>query len=127
MIKILEENKEIFRDEENKCIKVTATINAASFVMMSDRDKHSLFFDAKPITFEGIARLKEGDADNEVEAIRIAESKMERNYYKYIKRSQIYLIKETEAFSERIKKSLAKSEMNISKANSHIEEICSRL
>lgn len=132
MIKVLEENKKI--KVETGRIIVSATITYNCFENLKDKNGHSICFFGNDeeeyrngITFTGIATLRNGDTSNELEATRIAETKMERSYYKYIRRYQKNMIK---GASERLaffKKALANSEDNIKKANSHIEAICERL
>lgn len=125
MIKVLEDNKKIIKAKEKNWIIVTAKIDMSCFTG-KDKDAHAPFF-ALPKTFKGVAKLKDGDSNNEVEAIRIAESKMERAYYKYIRKCQKELIESIEKYSEYMHGCLTRTERNISHANSHIEEICSRL
>jgi hypothetical protein len=123
MIKVLEENKTVVT--EDRSIRVFAKINSDSF-KGRDRDNHSKFF-TETVIFEGKAVLKDGDADNKVEATRIAEGKMERSYYKYIRACQKLVLKEATKLIEDTTAALARTERNVSKTNSHIEEICTRL
>lgn len=132
MIKVLEENKKI--KVEDKKIIVSANITYDCFENLKDKNNHAICFFGSDeeeykngITFIGIANLKDTDTSNELEATRIAETKMERSYYKYIKRCQKDIVKYTSKRLAFFKKALANSEDNIKKANSHIEAICERL
>lgn len=127
MLKVLELNKKTVI--EGGKITVYSEIKRSDFNECgSDKDFHSIFFSyCKPVIFTGTAILKDGDKNNEVEARRIAETKMERAYYKYIKKCQKKYIKVYTETLSKLTKSLAKTETNIKKADSHIEEICKRL
>lgn len=127
MLKVLEHAKKV--TIENGKIIVSSEIKHESFAECGrDRDNHSMFFSlSKPITFTGTAILKDGDESNEVEAERIAEAKMERAYYKYIKKCQKNSIKSFTESLNRLTEALTRTETNIRKTNSHIEEICKRL
>lgn len=127
MIKVLEHAKKV--TIESGKITVSAEIGYESFAECGkDRDNHSMFFQNKaPITFSGTAILKDGDTSNEVEAERIAEAKMERAYYKYIKKCQKSKIKKYTELLNKLTVGIRRTETNITKTNSHIEEICKRL
>lgn len=127
MLKVLELNKKIIIEEGK--ITVSSEIKRESFAECGrDRDNHSLFFSSsKPVTFTGIAVLQDGDESNEIEAERIAETKMERAYYKYIKKCQKNNIKNYTESLNKLTAALTRTETNIRKTNSHIEEICQRL
>lgn len=127
MLKVLELNKKTVIEDGK--ITVYSEIKRESFIECgrNNKDNHSMFFSLEPITFTGTAILKDGDENNEVEAKRIAETKMERAYYKYIKKCQKRYI---ELYTETLNKfteALARTETNIKKTDSHIEEICKRL
>ncbi len=132
MIKVLEENKKI--KVETGRIIVSATITYDCFENLKDKNGHAICFLGcddeeyeNGITFTGIATLKDTDTSNELEATRIAETKMERSYYKFIRRYQKKIIKIASKNLEFYKKSLANTEDNIKKTNSHIKSICERL
>lgn len=132
MIKVLEENKKI-KIEAGRII-VSATITYDCFENLKDKNGHAICFLGcddeeyeNGITFTGIATLKDTDTSNELEATRIAETKMERSYYKFIRRYQKKIIKIASKNLEFYKKSLANTEDNIKKTNTHIESICERL
>lgn len=127
MLKVLELNKKTVI--ESGKITVYAEISRGSFIDCgSDKELHQVFFFCnKSVTFTGTAILKDGDKNNEVEARRIAETKMERAYYKYIKKRQKKYIKVYTETLNKLTKSLARTETNIKKTDSHIEEICKRL
>ena len=127
MLKVLEFTKKT-TIEDGK-ITVSSEIKRESFAECGrDRDNHSMFFSpSKPITFTGTVVLKDGDESNEVEAERIAEAKTERAYYKYIKRCQKNSIKSYTESLNKLTEALTRTETNIKKTNSHIEEICKRL
>lgn len=124
MIKVLEKNKNVVIEDGK--ITVSAVISIGSF-NGCDKDNHSMFFTMFPVKFVGVATLKDGDTNNEVEATRIAESKMERAYYRYIKNCQKECIKNCTNILNKMTKALTRTETNIKKTNSHIEEICKRL
>jgi hypothetical protein len=74
--------------------------------------------------FNGVATLKEGDTDNVREAIHIAESKMERQYYKYV----LSNFKAEKAMLENtiipeINAMIEKNSKNIESINNHILDI----
>lgn len=132
MIKVLEENKKI-KVEAGRII-VSATITYDCFENLKDKNGHAICFLGcddeeyeNGITFTGIATLKDADTSNELEATRIAETKMERSYYKFIRRYQKKIIEIASKNLEFYKKSLANTEDNIKKTNTHIESICERL
>lgn len=77
--------------------------------------------------FYGIARLKDGDKDNVRKAIYIAESKMERQYHKYILKCIKLEIKETRKFLNQITDMRSKYKNIVSAINNHIIDIAKHM
>lgn len=131
MINILEKYKKITIKKGE--ITVSVTINTDRLEEYKNEEIKDLFATDELFarygikTFTGTAFLKDGDENNELEATRIAEAKMERQYYKYIKKLQKRKIKNITSLLNNLQNALAKTETNIEKTNSHIEEICERL
>lgn len=105
MIKLLEKVKEITVEDG----RITAYANVDGF------------------DFIGIARLKDGDTSNELEATRIAEAKMERKYHKFEKRGLMFKKEMLEDMLEQVNAEIAKTENRIYNCDKHIKDICDRL
>lgn len=84
-----------------------------------------LFFEGE--TFIGVARLKDGDTDNVREAVHIAESKMERQYYRFIASRLKKEKREVTASLEKIDKVITKAERNIESCTRHIKDIAKNM
>lgn len=81
MTHVLDDKKQVFVKKDRVICR--ATIGSNDFNNPYDlKCPARFFFDER--TFEGVAVLKEGDPDNVREAIHIAESKMERKFYKFV-------------------------------------------
>lgn len=108
-------------------ITVTANVKASDFNKATNAFDPSTYFTEEPVTFYGKAVLKDGDKPNVVEAIHIAEGKMERQYYKYIlshvKREQ-KILSDYVSFLDNIKD---KTENNISSITNHITDIANNI
>ena len=79
------------------------------------------------VTFEGIAVRKEGDEDNVRKAIYIAQTKMERKYYDYLRRHFKKLNKQFKDMAEEFKQFEDKYAQNVNTATDHIKDICDSL
>lgn len=84
-------------------------------------------FRDKCITFKGEAIRKEGDADNVREAIHIAQSKMERQYLKFVSRYFRNLSKGFENNAKEFKKLEEKYARSVEAVTEHIKDICNSL
>ena len=121
--------------DKTKSVNITGNeITVTAQVRVSDFNKKigagfvpSTYFTEEPVTFYGKAILKDGDKPNVVEAIHIAEGKMERQYYKYIlshvKREQ-KILSDYIAFLDNIKD---KTESNINSITNHITDIANNI
>ena len=81
MTPVLENNKQLIVKRDKVICK--AKVTPDNFKNPDSISSPARFFIYEP-EFVGVATLKEGDTDNVREAIHIAETKMERQYYKYI-------------------------------------------
>ena len=77
--------------------------------------------------FVGVAKLKDGDTSNELEATRIAEAKMERKYHKFEKRGLMFKKEMLEDMLEQVNAEIAKTENRIYNCDKHSKDICNRL
>lgn len=105
MIKLLEKAKKIIVKDD----KITASAIVDGF------------------EFVGIARLRNGEVSNELEATRIAEAKMERKYHKFEKRGLMFKKEMLEDMLEQVNAEIAKTENRIYNCDKHIKDICDRL
>lgn len=126
MTRILDDNKNVII-KKNKVI-CRAVIEDVLFKRNEHFDiKSPERFFIEPKEFVGIATLKEGDTDNLRDAIHIAESKMERQYYKYIlqcfKKEKEYLSRNAIDIDTCIKKNAD----NVESINNHIKDIVSNM
>lgn len=132
MIKALEENKKIEVNNDKKTVTVRATISAIDFDDWISTEQDNFFnsnarFFVQPMTFVGIARLKLNDSDNVEEATHIAISKMERQYYKYIRNCVNSEIKYLNTQLNNLKEKSTKTENTINRINSHIVNIVGKM
>lgn len=122
MTRILDDNKNVII-KKNKVI-CRAVIENVLFKRNEHFDiKSPERFFIEPKEFVGIANLKEGDTDNLRDAIHIAESKMERQYYKYILRC---FKEEKEILSRHIvdvDTCIKKNADNVESIDNHIKDI----
>lgn len=84
-------------------------------------------FRNKCITFKGEAVRKEGDADNVREAIHIAQSKMERQYLKFVSKHFRNLSEGFESNAKDFKKLEEKYARSVEAVTEHIKDICNSL
>ena len=121
MTPVLENSKQIIVKKDKVICK--AKVTQANFKNPGPISSPARFFVCEP-EFVGIATLKDGDTDNVREAIHIAESKMERQYYKYIlshfKAEKAIL--ENTVIAE-INAMIEKSSKNVESINNHIIDI----
>lgn len=126
MIKILEEKKRITVNDNN--ITVTAKISLNDLIYTNPEFiPYFCMIMISDVEFTGIAHLHEGDESNVLEATRIAEAKMERKFYQFVKRSQKKLINQYLPFLDIVKKDSKKTDKALTRIDEHIKEICNRL
>ena len=119
MTPVLENSKQLIIKKDKVICKAKVTPNNFKKEYFST----ARYFIYEP-EFVGVATLKDSDTDNVREAIHIAESKMERQYYKYI----LSHFKEEKAILENkvlpeINAMIKKSTRNIESINNHILNI----
>ena len=130
MTKVLEDNiKIIVKDDRVIC---KAEIGEGDFLMNRYYPEKTNFalsqiFKDKYITFKGEAVRKEGDADNVREAIHIAQSKMERQYLKFVSKYFRNLSESFESNAKDFKKLEEKYSRSVDAVTSHIKDICNSL
>ena len=122
MTRILDDNKNVIIKKNKVICKVVIEdilFNKNKNVNVNSPER----FFIEPKEFIGIANLKEGDTDNLRDAIHIAESKMERQYYKYI----LHCFKEEKEHLSRyinnIDTCIKKNADNVESINNHIKDI----
>lgn len=127
MIPALEKNKRI--DIQKDKIVVKARVEISDFDM-HDRIQRliiDLLMDVEDCSdskeFFGIARLKEGDKDNVREAVHIAESKMERQFYMFVASGFRKKKQKALDFIDLITKEIQKANNNIHSIGLHIVDI----
>ena len=124
MTHVLDDKKQTTVKKDRVICK--AHIEAKDFTKLYDNRCPARFF-IEGKTFIGVAIRKDGDEDNVREAIHIAESKMERQYYKYIlacfKKERTGLSE----FERDIDECIAKNKRNIESINKHIIDIVDSL
>ena len=124
MTHVLDDKKQTTVKKDRVICK--AHIEAKDFTKLYDNRCPARFF-IEGKTFIGEAIRKDGDEDNVREAIHIAESKMERQYYKYI----LACFKKERAglseFERDIDECIAKNKRNIESINKHIIDIVDSL
>jgi hypothetical protein len=128
MMNALKKCEEIFVNEEKKTVTVKATVSWHDFDNCKcARDcidsKYAFPFFNYPIEFVGVARFKSDDEYDIKKATYVAESKMERQFHKFICR--FYFNVAVSAFEDAIKYlGFAKeASHNIDKTDDHIKEI----
>lgn len=132
MIKALEENKVIEVNESKHTVTVRATVSAINFDDWISTEQDNFFnsdarFFVQPQTFVGVARLKHDDLNNVEDATHIAISKMERQYYKYIKNCVNSEIKYLNTQLNKLKEKGTKTENTINRINGHIVNIVGKM
>ena len=121
MTPVLENNKQLIIKKDKVICK--AKVVQANFKNPCPMNSPARFFVYEP-EFIGVATLKDGDTDNVREAIHIAESKMERQYYKYILshfKAEKAMIENT--VLPEINAMIEKSSKNVESINNHILDI----
>lgn len=125
MTPVLENSKHVIVMKDKVICK--AKVTSDNFKNQDSISSPVRFFLYEP-EFVGVATLKDGDTDNVREAIHIAESKMERQYYKYIlshfKAEKDML--ENKALPE-INAMIEKSSKNVESINNHILDIVANM
>jgi hypothetical protein len=121
MTPVLENSKQLIVKKDKVICK--AKVTPANFKNPDSVTSPARFFVYEP-EFVGVATLKDGDTDNVREAIHIAESKMERQYYKYI----LSHFKAEKAMLENsiipeLNAMIEKNTKNIESINNHILDI----
>ena len=121
MTPVLENSKRLIVKKDKVICK--AKVTPDNFKNADSVASPARFFMYEP-EFVGVATLKEGDIDNVREAIHIAESKMERQYYKYI----LSHFKVEKAMLENtilpeIDNMIKKNSKNVESINNHILDI----
>lgn len=124
MIKILKDREHI--KSGPNCVVVTCTINACE--LYNEDSKYAMYFALeKNVTFVGVARRKDGDENNEIEATRIAEAKMERSFYKFIRSKQKRYVEDSKLYLKTIEEELEQTNRTLTRIDKHIKDICNRL
>lgn len=121
MTPVLENSKQLIVKKDKVICK--AKVTPANFKTPDSINSPARFFVHEP-EFVGVATLKEGDTDNVREAIHIAESKMERQYYKYVLsnfKAEKAMIENT--IIPEIDAMIEKNSKNIESINNHILDI----
>lgn len=121
MTPVLENSKQLIVKKDKVICKAKVTPN--NFKNADSIASPARFFVYEP-EFVGVATLKEGDIDNVREAIHIAESKMERQYYKYILshfRAEKAMLENT--ILPEIDNMIKKNSKNVESINNHILDI----
>ena len=77
-------------------------------------------------TFVGVARLKEGDNTDVKTAMYIAETKMERSFYKYKLQSVKLGLKYIEDNKQNLENRIAEYDRNIKACTNHIIDLCNK-
>ena len=78
------------------------------------------------VTFVGVARLKEGDNTDVKTAMYIAETKMERSFYKYQLQSIKLELKCIEDNKQYLENRIAEYNRNIKACTNHIIDLCNK-
>lgn len=125
MTPVLENSKQLIVKKDKVICK--AKVTPENFKNMDSISSPARFFLYEP-EFTGVANLKDGDTDNVREAIHIAESKMERQYYKYI----LSHFKAEKAMLENtalptLDAMIEKNTKNIESINNHILDIVANM
>jgi hypothetical protein len=121
MTPVLENSKQLIVKKDKVICK--AKVTPANFKNVESVTNPARFFVYEP-EFVGVATLKDGDTDNVREAIHIAESKMERQYYKYILshfKAEKTMLENT--ILPEINAMIEKNSKNIESINNHILDI----
>lgn len=121
MTPVLENSKRLIVKKDKVICK--AKVTPDNFKNADSVASPARFFVYEP-EFVGVATLKEGDIDNVREAIHIAESKMERQYYKYILshfRAEKAMLENT--ILPEIDNMIKKNSKNVESINNHILDI----
>lgn len=77
-------------------------------------------------TFVGVARLKEGDIADVKTAMYIAETKMERSFYKFQLQSVTLGLKDLEEHKRHVEKCIAEYNRNIEACTNHIIDLSNK-
>lgn len=125
MLEILEKHKKIkiFDDK----IMISAMLCHDDFKDVKDKHNHKRYFKNDHILITSVTKLHPGHKSNDLEAIRIGEAKLERNYYRYIRKCQKNAIKQATKTINITTNDLAKTDRVIQHINIHITDICNRL
>lgn len=78
------------------------------------------------VTFVGVARLKEGDNTDVKTAMYIAETKMERSFFKYQLQSRKLELKHLEDNKQYLENRIAEYDRNIKACTNHIIDLCNK-
>lgn len=113
-MRALKANKKIFVNKDRNTVTVTSVVNLADFLWLD-------IYCTK--TFSGVARLKEGDEIDIEKAKHIAESKMERSFYKYLLKEYLDKFNNMIVDIKELYKLLKKTIDAINKTDSHIKEL----
>lgn len=128
---ILNKNMKVEMNQDKNCITVISTINIEDFYCTENyyddkyinNDIRRFFLDNNTHTFVGVARLKDDDEINIENAKNIAQSKMERQFYKFINKC---LLEEKKTITEHMKyidNQISKTKHNIKSISNHIMDI----
>lgn len=125
---ILNKNMKVEMNQDKNCITVISTINIEDFYCTESYDNNNndirrFFLDCNTHTFVGVARLKDDDEIDIKTAKNIAQSKMERQFYKFINKC---LLEERKAIIERMRyidNQISKTKHNIKSISNHIIDI----
>jgi len=122
MTPVLENNKRLIIKKDKVICK--AKITPKDFKNPESESVNSVarFFVYEP-EFCGVATLKEGDKDNVRDAIHIAESKMERQYYKFILHFLKYEKSAFESVLPQLDAMIEKNTRNIESITKHILDV----
>lgn len=124
MTHVLDDKKQVFVKKDRVICR--ATIDSNDFNNPYPlKCPARFFFDSH--TFEGVAVLKEGDVDNVREAIHIAESKMERQFYKFVLSKFKIEKKMIESSKNELDAIIEKTNKNIEAIDRHIVDIANSL
>lgn len=126
MLEILEKHKKIKHFENT--IMISVMLSKSNFNNIKDKHNHKRYFkDDEHILITSAVKLRPNNKSNVLEATRIAEAKLERNYYRYIRKCQKDTIKQATKTINITVNDLAKTNRVIQHINIHILDICNRL
>ena len=124
MTPVLENSKQLIVKKDKVICKAKVTPN--NFKIPDSINSPARFFVHEP-EFVGVATLKEGDIDNVREAIHIAESKMERQYYKFILHFLKYEKSAFESVLPQLDAMIEKNTRNIESITKHILDVAASM